>query len=548
MDNGNVLQRTLEERTLRFPKQDLVKITHAPVLNLPGIKEIAAYKLPVEPGSSELSDEYLLVECEPDGMNYDECPNCHAPNQCMQRNGYTQYPRLVHDVNIGLMQVDLELKVPKYKCSSCENVVNHNYEAVMEGRQFTKRLYDQIEKEAFYGKFTDIAEKFGISDTTVTNIFDEYIEKLEEKHNVPPVGSWLAIDEKHVNHKMRGVFVDGESGRILDITEDNSPKTVEATIRSFKNYENVKIVTMDMACGYRSIMEKIFGADVKVIVDKWHVLNDLSVKITQCRTAILSYLETTIKNEPDGPNKIRRFETRKEVAGDGYLFRYGGEKLAEKPHRLALLAKASNEFPEINHLRLLKEGFELIYQCSDRASAEQVFEKWSNLVPPSGKNQIAEWEKKWGVPASLYEVFRPIKNTVGKLWRKEVFNYFDDDGWKTNAIAEATNSFIERVLINGYTFKRMRAKALFWHEAGSRKRYVLLSQRVPVEKEMNDPHYNYINFSTGGFDLNQILHPNVRYEDRLVVVEEIEPNVYPPLSVFRYLPKKRREELFGTPE
>ena len=88
-----------------------------------------------------------------------------------------------------------------------------------------------------------------------------------------------------------------------------------------------------------------------------------------------------------------------------------------------------------------------------------------------------KWEKEYGVPAELYADLRSIKTTMANNWHKEIFNYFDEDGRKTNAIAEATNAFIERMVINGYSFKRLRARALYWHDASPRTRYVFESRK-----------------------------------------------------------------------
>ena len=515
------IPKTLEERTVRFTKKDLTPLSRVPCLNLIGINETAAYAF-------QDTSEYLLVECEPDCAPK-QCPVCKE-YYGVSRNGYTQYPRLVHDVNIGLMQVDLSVKVPKYICTKCKSVFTHEFEDFVEGRQFTKRLYDQIKVDAFYRKFTEVAEDFGISDTTVADIFDEYAAELEARYEAPTVGSWLAIDEKHVGHKMRGVFVDGNSGRILEVTEDNKLPTVKKTIMGFKGYENIKYITTDMANSYRSVIEDIFGCKVTLIVDKWHVLNDLSTKISHCRTKIIEYLNDELKKEADKKVLQRKLEVKKLVTDNGYLFKFGDEKLAEKPIRLQILGEVCKTFPEFNHLRLLKEGFELIYDCQDRESAEMVFDQWCDLVPPSGKNQIEAWEEKYKVPSKLFEDIRALKNTVNTRWRIEVFNYFDVDAYKTNAIAEASNSFLERFVINGYSFKRLRAKVLYWHIAGARKRYV-----IDLRRERD---YTRHDFMTGGSS-------HELYKDVYGIFAIEEPNKHSPMNILRWLPEERKAEIIA---
>ena len=524
MEDEKIL-RTMEERTVRLNINDLVE-TKCPVLNISELEETGAWKLPD-------ADDYLVVDCGPK-WQMRNCPVC-GKSGYLSRNGHTEHPRLVHDINAGLVQVDLRVTVPKYKCSNCSSVFSHEFESIMSGRQFTRRLYEQIKVDSFYDTFSDVAVKYGIADTTVADIFDEYLEELEAKRERPKVGSWLAIDEKHVNHKMRGIFVDGDTGILLDMTENNNADTVRDTIMSFDGYENISFVTTDMANGYRSVLEEIFGSDVKIIVDKWHVLHDLYQKVATCRTAITDYITKKIAAEPDPQIKAREEEVKKLLGDNKYLFKFGQKKLQEVPERLQIMAEVCAAFPEFNHLRLIKEGLERIYECRDREAAEARFEEWLRLIPPSGKNQIIAWESEYGVPAYLFEEMRSLKNTIDTRWRVEVFNYFDVDGFKTNAIAEATNSFIERILINGYSFRRLRGRALFWHTAGARKRYVL-DVRQKKERVLTTSFL-------GGFGSSWQSEPSYRMIDEYGIHELPEkPNNHKQFSVLSCLPEEYYSE------
>lgn len=519
-DSATVTERvakSLEEKTVRFTKDQLVSAKKIPCLNLDDLVETAAY-VPAD------ADDYMLIECEPSSKPT-QCPVCHQSG-CVVRNGYTVNPRLVHDVNVGLTQVDLSIRVPKYRCTNCGATPNHEFESIEHNRQFTKRLYKQIRVEAFTGNFEEIAIKFGISSSNVGFIFDDYAKELEEHRDQARVGTWLAMDEKHIEHKMRGVLVDGYTGRLLEITEDNSPASMERAIRSIKGYDGVRFVTTDMANGYRGVVEKVFGADAMLVVDKWHVLNDLQTKISKCRTSVIEYLNDTVPKEPESIERRRRMDLKKLAASDSYLFKYGDEKLAEKPTRLQLLAEICSIFPEYNHLRLLKEGFERIYDCEEKADAEALFKQWAKLVPPTGAKQRLVWEEKYGVPASLYDPIRPLKKTVETTWNREIFNYFltGTERPLTNAIAEATNSFITRFSRDGYSFPRLRAKALFWHLVGTRPRYVLESRKQCV--------ISLENKVSGSSD------SHTTYKYCYGIYEETEKLRYSPTNVFS----------FGTPE
>ena len=67
------------------------------------------------------------------------------------------------------------------------------------------------------------------------------------------------------------------------------------------------------------------------------------------------------------------------------------------------MADACRTFPELNHLRLIKEGFERIYEEAEtREQAEALYAEWEKLIPPSGKKQIAVG-RKYHVQASFFQ-------------------------------------------------------------------------------------------------------------------------------------------------
>lgn len=67
--------------------------------------------------------------------------------------------------------------------------------------------------------------------------------------------------------------------------------------------------------------------------------------------------------------------------------------------------------------------------------------------------------------AELFKDFKVLRNAI-KSWEHEIFNYFDEGCQFTNAASEGINNLIGQMnqAGNGYGFKRLRAKAVFYHE------------------------------------------------------------------------------------
>lgn len=322
--------------------------------------------------------------------------------------------------------------------------------------------------------------------------------------------------------------VDKKNARLIVFDEP----TIIEKIESFKDYDkNIEIVTMDMACNYRAYVHECLP-NAHIIIDKFHVFKELNEITGKTKTRVVEHITEKLRQEPDSDELREKKKVLDMLNHNTYLFKFGPEKLQEKPERLLKLADICRTFPEFNRLRLLKEGFENIYDCVDRESAEAVFADWCKMVPPSGSKQKIAWEKEYEVPADLYEEFRRIKNTVKRL-SKEIFNYFEFGCCYTNAATEGLNQLTGKINLagNGYSFKRLRAKALFWHVAAPRTAYSLTTKEKPVY-EMAGTRTSYSYFPTGNFGIQKTYQTVSEITEEVVEEEERKP-----LTVFDCFPE-----------
>lgn len=509
-------------RKIEFNEDDMVAVIPTPSLNLPDI--VAERCLQPKDGSP-----YLVFYCKPSDKYADGCPNCGSINYIS--HGPAQKPRVVHDINIGITRVDLVLTVPRYYCKDCGAAFRHVFESIPEGKQSTLRLREQLRRDVFTRPFSQVAMEYGFTEGTIRYIFDEYADELEANRGPIIAPEVLGIDEKHIVHAMRGIFVDIKTGRLLEMTENNKEADIVGTIMQMVDYDkNIRIVTTDMANGYRSHIQLCLP-NAKLIVDKYHVYQDLYSKVSKSKKAIMEKINQQISEEPD-PVKTKHLQTVRDlVVHNAYLFKFGKDKLAEKTRRIAIMADVCKTFPEFNHLRLIKEGFERIYEQGTRADAEAVYKEWVKLIPPRGSQKAAAWERQYHVSADLYAELAIFYRTT-KKWYQEIFNYFDDGCQFTNAASEGTNSMIQRINAqgNGYGFKRLRAKALYWHDAGPRVTYKLSRTKVPVYGEDTSSSMGMVTGSHPLFGGRKI----IGYHDASDIVWTEQP-AHQPLSVLRFL-------------
>lgn len=414
------------------------EVVPVPALNIAELEEVKCLH--------PIGSQTYLFYCKPKNRYRGGCLYCGSINHYI--HGYIK-KRLVHDISMGITSVDLIIKVPRYKCNDCDGTFVHPLESVVEGTGFTKRLYELIKTRALDGAFAPLAREYGVSISTIASILSNYGKELDKERTIvaPRV---LGIDEKHIVHKTRGVFVDVINGKLIEMTVDNEIPTMKQVINNMVGTENIEVVTIDMCHRYRNIIEECLP-QAKIVIDKYHVIQNLYQKVNTTKKELHLYLKNQVDQLPNGPEKDYKELLITRFGKNTYLFKFGLDKLKKVPDRTSLMFELCETFPEINTLRILKEGAEYIYTTNNREEAEKLFEQWQNLLPTKNK---------------LYKEIFSFNRTL-EQWKPYIFNYFDDGCRYTNAATEGINSLIGTIngVGRGYKFDILRIKALYHKKA-----------------------------------------------------------------------------------
>ena len=510
---------------VRLTPDDMEKVTPTPHLNLCGIIEDACYR-------PKAGHPYLLFSCHVENYRNRKCPFCDST--AVHAHGQTGAPRRIHDVNSGRTKVDIDLQVQRYICSECGKSFSNLPPDIMEGRHLTKRLYDEIRHEAFTKPLSTVAMKYGYSDTIIGKIFDEYSRELESVHGPVIAPRVLGIDEKHIVHNMRAIFTDIENRTLLEMCPDNKKDTVIAAIEQMVGYDtNIEVVTMDMSCGYRTYVQECLPNAI-IVIDRFHVCQSVYEKIAKARSKIMAYIGALIHAEPEGGVKKRMIAVRNLAQTNTYLFKFNAKNLAKSDKRINAMANICATFPEFNHLRLIKEYFDRIYTAPDRQTAEAYCKEWAEFIPPSGSRQIEAWKKRFKVEPELFDDLRSAKNTLTKKWHNEIFNYFEPNSRFTNAVTEGLNRMVEDMsrMGNGYSFERLRARALYSDKVAAPVIYTMLPERVPVTEE---PSYNKPPHTMGYMSFLSFSEPKVHWETVYSMKPEFAPQENPLFAFSNYV-------------
>lgn len=334
----------------------------------------------------------------------------------------------IRDINSQNKRVVLILKRRYYKCAECKQIFSEPLNCVEAKGRMTIRFRDLIAQKASTASFIDIENEFQISDTTVRTIFLDAVAKLPSLREME-TPELLGIDEIYLlkdDYKRKrawGVIGNGDKHTVMELLRNNSNQTIKAALQQLQNLERVKIVTMDMKTGYRTVVREVFP-DALIVIDKFHIVKMANEQVDSIRKQCCKV----------APQDLKRHRT---------VFLSRESSLSKK--RLAARNKWFKLYPKLEVAYRLKEAFFPMYDCSNRAEAERYYAEWKKQIPPD----------------DAYNGFRMMCRTIGRC-HDEVFNYFNCNRPATNAFVEGMNNAIRVISVQGrgYDFDVLRGKVL----------------------------------------------------------------------------------------
>lgn len=402
------------------------------------------------------------------------CSVCRAENSMISDgNGKI---RILHDVSRNNYRVDIVCLPKRFECKDCGAKITPPLRGIEENRQMTTRLLEYLQTECFIQSHTALAERSGFAIETIQNIMDAEIEKYEAKRKLhpPEAPRVLGIDEKHIDKVMCGTFVDAETGRLLDMVDNNKAETMKGAIMKLKNWEtNIEVVTTDMSNAYLRWLPS-FLPNATMVVDKFHVMQDVHRKVKATKNKLYEYRKELINQIDNHEERVRQNAILQMLNSDKRLFDYSLDNIIrdENSDKALKLLTIIDEFPEFRLLRKLLYFAELMYRQENIEDAIAAWDKWMEGLPPLKKKEYEEWCELYSVPP-LFDEFQSLLRPGFQFFKTYILNYFRPGCRHTNAATEGVNTLIERINRdgNGLKFKNLRAKSLYASLIHERKQY-----------------------------------------------------------------------------
>jgi len=178
------------------------------------------------------------------------------------------------------------------------------------------------------------------------------------------------------------VLIDHTNGRVLDVLENREKATVVAWLEAGKTsglLGPLQEVTCDMWDGYVQAARQVFGAGVRITVDRFHVMKNFQDGLSAARREIQRGLDQ---------------EQAKELKASRWLWMSNPENLhVEQQQQLQALQR---KFPQLGRLAEHRERLRQIFEDRGLTSAEAAMARlrqWSQQGLRLGLKALAKFNQ-----------------------------------------------------------------------------------------------------------------------------------------------------------
>lgn len=248
-----------------------------------------------------------------------KCPNCGRPGTLR-----AYYSRTVRGTINALFPTLIELRIPRYvcenkECEACGRTFSELPKGVSQDHEIPPRIIKAILSDCAQnaGPFKEIAKNYGVSLTTVFELFDKFYSKVDRRK----FGKILCIDEIHISKatspKFATVIVDGETGKLLDMIHGRRKENLYPYFRAIPEEERLKVryFVSDMYDLYDTICKKFFPNAIHII-DPFHIVKQLTFAMNKSRNKAFPHPHEAVKGQERREYSFQRkfaklFEARK---------------------------------------------------------------------------------------------------------------------------------------------------------------------------------------------------------------------------------------------
>jgi transposase len=208
------------------------------------------------------------------------CPGCGGSR--LRNKGWCR--RKVRHDDWGLRRGVMDLQVRKSCCLDCGHFFRQRLPGVQPFQRASESFQEMIYQQHLDGiNRSCLGRRKGIGAATVQRYFCRRLQKHVRQDHPPLCPKVLGIDE-HFFTRKKGyatTFCDLKNHRVYDIALGRSEAALEAYFLSLEGKDQVRVVCMDLAAVYRSLVKLQFP-NALIVADRFHVIRLINHHFLAC--------------------------------------------------------------------------------------------------------------------------------------------------------------------------------------------------------------------------------------------------------------------------
>jgi transposase len=209
-----------------------------------------------------------------------QCPHCEGKRlRCKDR-----YVRRVRHEDWGQRHCVLLLEGHKFQCLECGRYFRQRFPGILPCQRASEGFRQKIFQQHLDGiNCSRLGRREGIGAATVERYFRHGLGRQFREwhsHRCPRV---LGIDEHFFTRKkgFATTLCDLGNHKVYDVVLGRSEASLESYFLSLEGKDGVRVVCMDLASGYRSLVRKHFP-QARIVADRFHVIRIINHHFLAC--------------------------------------------------------------------------------------------------------------------------------------------------------------------------------------------------------------------------------------------------------------------------
>ncbi len=208
------------------------------------------------------------------------CPRCRGSR--LRHKGWCQ--RIVRHEDWGFRHCWLQLQVRKSLCLDCSRSFRQRLPGISPFQRASESFQEMVFQQHLDGiNRSCLGRRKKIGAATVQRYFLRRLQRRARQDHPPVCPRVLGIDE-HFFTRRRGyatTFCDLKNHRIYDVALGRSEAALDSFFFRLEGKDQVRIVCMDLAVVYRSIVRKHFPKAL-IVADRFHVIRLINHHFLAC--------------------------------------------------------------------------------------------------------------------------------------------------------------------------------------------------------------------------------------------------------------------------